>query len=228
MMAERDFDPAGSSPKVARHAVRNHIARQIAAGEYRPGMKLVQQTIAEETGVSRGVVREAIFELQGMGLVEALDNRGAVVNEFNLDRLMESYELREVLEGLAARRCCERVTVRQMRDLKVQAAEIHRLYVEGKHEEGGRLDRDFHLKLIEIAGNRLVERLSSTYAILAKVVTVTARNPKLVQLEHRAILADIEGGNADRAEASARTHVRNAADIIRKQASQIPAIQWLS
>jgi DNA-binding GntR family transcriptional regulator len=227
-MVKENSDFQSPSPKVARHAVRNHIARQIAAGEYRPGMKLVQQTIAEETGVSRGVVREAIFELQGMGLVEALDNRGAVVNEFNLDRMMESYELREMLEGLSVRRCCTRVTVQQMRELKQQVDEIHRLYVAGKHEEGGCLDRDFHLRLISIAGNRLVERLSNTYAILAKVITVLARDPKQVHREHLAILTHIESGDPDQAEAGARLHVRNAAEIVRKQASQIPAIQWLS
>ncbi len=215
-------------PKVARHAVRNHIAQQIAAGEYRPGMKLVQQAIAAETGVSRGVVREAIFELQGMGLVEALDNRGAVVNEFNLERLMESYELRELLEGLAARRCCSRITVQQMRELKQLVNEIHRLYTAGKHDEGGGLDRDFHLRLISAAGNRLVERLSSTYSILAKVITVQARDPELVRKEHLAILEHIESGAAELAETMAREHVRNAAEIVRKQASQIPSIQWLS
>jgi DNA-binding GntR family transcriptional regulator len=226
-MVKESSEFSSPSPKVARHAVRNHIAQQIAAGEYRSGMKLVQQTIAKETGVSRGVVREAIFELQGIGLVEALDNRGAIVNEFNLERLMESYELREMLEGLAARRCCTRVTVHQMRELKQQVEKIHQLYLAG-NDEGGGLDRDFHLRLISVAGNRLVERLSNTYAILAKMITVSARDPKLVRSEHLAILRYIEEGDSEMAEASARQHVRTAADIVRKQASQIPSIQWLT
>jgi DNA-binding GntR family transcriptional regulator len=227
-MVKDSSEFSSPSPKVARHAVRNHIAQQIAAGEYRPGMKLVQETIAKETGVSRGVVREAIFELQGVGLVEALDNRGAIVNEFNLERLMESYELREVLEGLAARRCCTRVTVQQMREFKRQVEKIHELYVAGEHDEGGGLDRDFHLRLISVAGNRLVERLSNTYAILAKMITVSSRDPKAVRNEHLAILQHIEEGNEELAEASARQHVRTAAEIVRKQASQIPSIQWLT
>jgi DNA-binding GntR family transcriptional regulator len=227
-MAEARMGSQAFAPKVARHAVRNHIARQIAVGEYRPGMKLVQEVIAKETGVSRGVVREAIFELQGMGLVEAVDNRGAMVNEFNMDRLLESYELREVLEGLAARRCCSRITVQQMRELRAQTTEIHRLYADGKHEEGGCLDRDFHLRLIEIGGNRLVERLSNTYAVLAKMITVPTRDLERLQREHQGILDEIEAGNPQRAEECARLHVRNAAETVRNHAGKLPNFQWLT
>jgi DNA-binding GntR family transcriptional regulator len=191
-------------------------------------MKLVQQTIAEETGVSRGVVREAIFELQGMGLVEAVDNRGAMVNEFNMDRLMESYELREVLEGLSVRRCCARITVQQLRDFRTQVQEIHKLYVSGTHEEGGSLDRDFHLQLVTIGGNRLVERLSNTHSVLAKMITVPTRDANQVLTEHQGILDEIEAGNPHLAEEKARIHVRNAAEIVRNHAGKLNSFQWLS
>ncbi len=224
---ENQISEAGQTQVVTRHAVRDHIARRIAGGDYQSGMKLVQRNLANEMGVSRGVVREALFELSGMGLVETMDHRGAIVNDFNDERLVECYELREVLEGLAARRCCERITIKQLRDLRAMADEILRLYRDGKDEEGGRLDREFHLQLVQIAGNRLVERLTSTYAVLGKVITNPNRDPELVHSQHQMILNDIQAGDPEQAERSAREHIRGSVAGIRKQASKPPGVKWL-
>jgi DNA-binding GntR family transcriptional regulator len=178
--------------------------------------------------VSRAVVREAIFELLGMGLVETYDNRGATVTEFNLERLLECYEVREILEGLAARRCCERITMKQLRELRAMVAEIHQLHVNGDHEQSARLDRDFHLALIEIADNRLVERLSSTYAVLGKVVTIRLADPDNTRAEHEAILDGIQSGSTDAAEDAARQHVRKAMSIIHGHGPEDLGLQWIA
>jgi DNA-binding GntR family transcriptional regulator len=214
--------------KVARHSVRDFIARRIATGQYQPGSKLVQHGIAQELGVSRAVVREAIFELLGMGLVETFDNRGATVTEFNLERLLECYEVREILEGLAARRCGERITIKQLRELRAMVAEIHRFHVNGDHEQSARLDREFHLALVQIAGNRLVERLSSTYAVLGKVVTIRLADPDNTRAEHEAILDGIQSGSADAAEDAARRHVRKAMSIIHAHRPEDLGLQWIA
>ena len=219
---------SSSVRKVARHSVRDFIARRIATGHYQPGSKLVQHGIAHELGVSRAVVREAIFELLGMGLVETNDNRGATVTEFNLERLLECYEVREILEGLAARRCGERITIRQLRDLRAMVSEIYRLHVDGDHEQSARLDRDFHLALIQIADNRLVERLSSTYAVLGKVVTIRRADPENTRAEHDAILDGIQSGSAEAAEDAARQHVRKAISIIHGHRPEDLGLQWIA
>src|SRR5688572_9671156 len=101
-----------------RHRVREGIKDRISSGTYRPGEKLPQHQLAAEFGVSRGVVREAILELDGLGLVRSIDNRGAVVHEVGPDELLEAYELREVLDGLAARQCCERISLKELRALR--------------------------------------------------------------------------------------------------------------
>jgi DNA-binding GntR family transcriptional regulator len=219
---------SSSVRKVARHSVRNCIAERIATGHYQPGSKLVQQAIAHELGVSCAVVREAIFELSGMGLVETFDNRGATVTEFSLARLLECYEVREILEGLAARRSCERITIKQLRELRTMVAEIHRLHVNGDHEQSARLDREFHLALTQIADNRLVERLSGTYAVLGKVVTIRHGNPDNTRAEHEAILDGIESGSAEAAEAAARRHVRKAMSIIHAHRPEDLGLQWIA
>jgi len=208
--------------------VRDHIARMISTGQFQSGAKLVQHHLARQLDVSRAVVREAIFELLGMGLVEANDNRGAVVGEFNTERLLECYELREVFEGLAARRCCERITVHQLRKLREMGDEICRLRNDGHHEQSGLLDREFHLRLTQIAGNRLLERLTSTYAVLGKAVTSPNTAGQQTLDEHQAILNDIQSGNPDAAERSAREHVRKGRDSIEQhQSDESLALQWI-
>ncbi|MBN2292867.1 MAG: GntR family transcriptional regulator [Pirellulales bacterium] len=220
--------PKLATQKVARHAVRDYIARRIATGQYQPGTKLVQNGIAQELGVSRAVVREAIFELLGMGLVETNDNRGAVVTEFNMARLLECYELREILEGLAARRCCDRITVKQLRELHDLIDEIHRLHVDGDHEQSARLDRKFHLALTRIADNRLVEKLSGTYAVLGKVVTIRHADPEQTYTEHQAILNHIQSGNHQAAENAARLHVHKAYQAIQQRPPEELGLQWIA
>ena len=220
--------PSLPTQKVARHAVRDYIARRIATGQYQPGTKLVQNGIAQELGVSRAVVREAIFELLGMGLVETNDNRGAVVTEFNLERLLECYELREILEGLAARRCCDRISVKQLRDLHDLIDEIHRLHIDGDHEQSARLDRKFHLALTRIADNHLVEKLSGTYAVLGKVVTIRHADHEQTYAEHQAILNHIQSGNPESAENAARQHVHKAYQAIQKRPPEELGLQWIA
>jgi len=200
----------------------------IASGQCRPGAKLVQQELARQLGVSRAVVREAIFELLGLGLVETTDNHGATVGEFHMERLLECYELRELFEGLAARRCCDRITVRQLRDLREMADEIYRLRGEGQHEPSGRLDRDFHFRLTQISGGYMLKRLSNTYAVLGKVVTPRTGDAERPLAEHQMILNDIQSGRPDAAEKSAREHVRRAKAFVQRYYSDQPSeLEWL-
>src|SRR5437667_6189130 len=97
---------------VSRHQVRDTLQRMILAGERPPGTKLVQQQLARSFGVAQGVVREALLELQAFGLVESIDNRGVYVSELSVKRLLDSFDVREIHEGLAARLCCEHLNRR--------------------------------------------------------------------------------------------------------------------
>jgi DNA-binding transcriptional regulator YhcF (GntR family) len=94
------------SPTVRRF-VREEIQRRILSGESRPGERVAQQSLAKELGVGQGSVREALVELQWLGLVDSVDRLGVFVGNLDAARLCEAYEIREFLEGLAARRACE-------------------------------------------------------------------------------------------------------------------------
>lgn len=193
-------------PAVHRHRVREALQERILSGELPAGSKLVQQRLAEELGVSQAVVREAVLELQAYGLVDAEDHRGMSVARIEASVLLDAYDVREMLEGLVARRCCERATRENLRELAEAAEAIRRHALAGEHEEAAARDRGFHLRLIAIAGNTLLDRLSQCHRALGKVVRAQ-RAPDAVRDEHLAILAAIGSGEPDVAERVARAHI---------------------
>ena len=89
--------------RVARHEVRDEIQRRILSGESKPGERLSQQSLARELGVAQGTVRESLLELHWLGLVKSIDHMGVFVDKLDVDTVCEAYQVREVLEGMAAR-----------------------------------------------------------------------------------------------------------------------------
>ena len=116
LLRNNDSPPKDRSILV-RHRVRDGIQQLILSGEYRPGQRLVQQELAARFGVAQSVVRESLLELQFCGLVEAVDNLGMFVSGLGARTLVEAYEIREMLEGLAARLCCEHASRADLREL---------------------------------------------------------------------------------------------------------------
>src|SRR5437016_13257334 len=101
---------AASSTQTARGRVRDELRKLILSGEFGPGTRLTQQQLAKRFGVAQSVIRESLLELQSSGLVESVDNLGVFVAGLDNPKLLQAYQVREMLEGLAARLCCELVS----------------------------------------------------------------------------------------------------------------------
>jgi len=130
--------PLGRFAGSGRH-VRDEIQRRILSGESLPGERLPQQSLARKLGVGQGTVRESLLELEWLGLVDSIDGLGIFVGTLGASRLIEAYEVREYLEGLAARRACGRVSKSDITALRNIASEILALSSQGKVEEMPRL-----------------------------------------------------------------------------------------
>src|ERR1700754_4129355 len=91
----------------------------IVSGKLPMGAKLGEETLAARFGVSRGPLREALRRLEGGGLVVRLPHLGVRVGQLSKSDLAEVYEIREVLEGLAARLAAERMSYEERHALKV-------------------------------------------------------------------------------------------------------------
>ncbi len=92
---------------VAVNVVYEALREKIIKGEFAPGQRLREEILAEDLGVGRTPVREALRRLKGSGLVEIVANRGAQVIDVTDGDLEDTYELRALLEGFAARRAAE-------------------------------------------------------------------------------------------------------------------------
>lgn len=196
----------GTLQTTARGRVREDVRKLILSGELKPGTRLTQQHLAKRFGVAQSVVRESLLELQASGLVRSVDNLGIFVSDLDGHALIHAYHIREMLEGLAARMCCERASRSDIRDLHEMAERIDELAVTGKLAERGTLDRAFHHRTILISGNPILTNLTDSYQMLNMVVQLT-RDHEQVLAEHRAIVDAIESGDPDAAERAARVHV---------------------
>src|SRR4051794_11937001 len=94
------------------------IRAAILDGVYAPGEELPEVTLAEEFGLSRTPVREALLALQAAGLVEATRGRTARVRERTPDELMDTFELRAEVEAYTARRAAQHVTAQELAQLR--------------------------------------------------------------------------------------------------------------
>lgn len=211
---------------VARHEVREEIQRRILTGQSKPGERLSQQSLARELGVAQGTVRESLLELQWLGLVESVDRLGVFVDKLDAERICQSYFVREVLEGLAARLACANASRADISELRRMADEIYRS-AEDKKSETGNLDRAFHLHITELSRNPTLIRLSQTYRILGMSVRAF-RNSDVIHAEHLRIVEAIEHNFQDEAERLARQHVVGARETIEKLAADGKFVpQWV-
>jgi DNA-binding GntR family transcriptional regulator len=93
----------------------DQIEERIATRHYTPGTRLDEQELADEFSVSRTPIREALIQLDAMGLVEMRPRRGAIVTELNHTRMLEMFELMAEIEAM-----CGRLATRRMTELEQQ------------------------------------------------------------------------------------------------------------
>lgn len=204
--------------RVGRHQVREEIQRRILSGESKAGERLSQQSLAKELGVAQGTVRESLIELQWLGLVDSVDHLGVFVGNLDISRICEAYQVREVLEGLAARLCCSQAGRADIMKLRQMADDVYKLARKDQAREMGSLDRAFHFHIIELSRNGILLRLAETYRVLGMMVRAS-REPRVIHEEHLRIVEAIEHNFAGEAENLARHHVAEARRSLQQQAS---------
>lgn len=215
-MIKKLDSPTDEPRKASRHYVARQMQELILNGKLKSNAKLLQQELAARFGVSQAVIREALLSLESLGLVQSIDHRGMFVKALDFDTLLEACEVREVHEQLAVRLCCERMNRAQIRELEILAKRANALAHQGKMKEAGKLDREFHCKLIELSGNQTLQHLQDRYQYLTKVVHM-GREPDKTLEDHLALLQAIEKGQAKRAEKLVGDHIRVGKELLIQQ-----------
>jgi len=138
-----------------RQTIVHAILHGIFDGRYHSGQRLVVQKLADEFGVSPTPIREALVELSGIGVVDLLPNRGAVVRQVSRDDVAELCQIRRVLEAEAARSACGRVNPAELQAL---IEELRRLV---EHGRSASLDGGRFIELTRAADSRLHDLIAN-------------------------------------------------------------------
>ncbi|TKG72714.1 GntR family transcriptional regulator [Prauserella endophytica] len=201
-------------------AVYERLREMIFTGELSPGARLSVPALAESLDVSRSPVRDAVLRLVQERLASEEPRRGAIVASVGLAELVSIYEIREVLEGLAARLAVENAGRKLVRALKEALDEHEAATRTADLAASTEADLRFHRLIREAAGNpeviRLLDDVQTQVRLAMRTTTVTA-GPRQAIDDHRAILTAIESGDAVAAEQAARAHIFRLRSVLLRQ-----------
>lgn len=196
----------GSRAQSVYRALRRAIIEQAL----RPGVKLPEDAIGEQLGVSRTLVREALGRLAIEGLVELKPNRGASVAYPTLEEARDVFDVRRGLERLVAENLAGRLTSEQ-----AAALEAHVRQEEAAHgrdeRESIRLAGEFHIRLAEMTGNALLLRYVQEVASRCSLILAIYGRPHSSECavsEHRELIEALRQGDGARAAALMDHHLQ--------------------
>ena len=208
-MEARSSGKVGERHRTLRALACDQLRTWIVTGRLPHGTRLVENVLAEELGVSRIPIREALKQLQSEGFVDIVPRRGAVVAEVSMKEAEDFYEVRSALESFAARKAA---LCRKPADLE----RLHSIVEEGRealeHQawpELTRLNSAFHEAIAAATGNDHLVELMAAYALkLAWIFSSSAeRRGAAAWNEHEGIIAAIADGDAELAEVLAARHI---------------------
>ncbi|OGB95459.1 MAG: hypothetical protein A3G35_04450 [candidate division NC10 bacterium RIFCSPLOWO2_12_FULL_66_18] len=200
-----------------RERIVARLRQAIIAGDLPPKTRLMEPELARRLGVSRTPLREAIRHLEAEGLLTTVSRVGTFVTEVSPRDVDDTYAIRGVLEGLAARQAAENPDPAKAEQLRAILAELarktsdYRLY----HEAAGR----FHEVIFLFSGN---QRLQAMYQSLTHQVArfrtlslAMPQRPTVSYREHRRIAEAILRGRGAEAERLMRAHIEGARAVLR-------------
>lgn len=194
-----------------RHEVRNHLRNQIFEGTLQPGVRIVESRLARELGISQTPVREALRELEQMGLVVSYPNRGSSVRKIEPSDADEMYTLRAHLEAMAITLALPRLTDD---DLNTLDRLVDEMVAAGANDDPELLterDTQFHEFILERSGHGLLLRtwqgISPLNWTMMTVIRLKDRNLRELAERHRPIVEALRARDAEEAVRTVREHV---------------------
>lgn len=199
-----------------REQVAERLRAAIVTGHFKPGERLIERELCDMMGVSRTSLREALRELQADGLITLKPNKGLSVSVLTQETVRSIYEVRRMLEGLAARLFAKRASPEQMKALRDSVEELAEVYENFSAETFTNVKGRFYDILLEGAGNEVAAdmlRRIYTRASQLRVVSLssTERTQQSIR-ELRAFCDALEARDEDLAWQLCLDHVENAAN----------------
>ena len=201
-----------------REIVYEELKRQILVGEIAPGTRMMEVELAEDMGVSRTPVREAIRKLEKEGLVTIEPRRGAYASDISIKDMVDVLEVRQMLEGMAASMAAQKVTEEEKLDFVEANSAYKNAVKKGNIEEIIRYDELFHQLIVSYSGNKTLNQLLSQVQELALRFRYIYYDDfsrfEGQPMEHKEIVEAIISGNAEKARIEADQHISRLKEFV--------------
>lgn len=204
--------------KPLREVVRETLREAIQKGVLKPGERIMEIQLAEELGVSRTPIREAIRKLELDGFVVMIPRKGTYVADISIKDISQVFEIRTALEELATGLAAERITEEELEYLERMLVEIGDYIESGDMEKIVAADVSFHEVLYKASRNkRLAEIIHNLREQILRFRSMSMHQPgRLANTweEHRQMVEAIASRNVSQAREIARMHMENAEQVL--------------
>ncbi len=146
----------GKLTKTLREEIVDILREAIINNKLKPGTKISELELAEQYGISRTPVREALWQLESEGFVNVIPRKGAVVASLSEDDVRNFYEIRALLEGHAAGNSLKKMTQKDIKKLENLNRKMEKAYATGDFKELYKSHNEFHRQLIKYCKNELL------------------------------------------------------------------------
>jgi DNA-binding GntR family transcriptional regulator len=216
-------DAAAGGGADTRGAVAGAVRAAILRGEFAPGQRLIEADLCERFGTSRFVIRAALQELSGQGLVEFQRNRGARVREISLGEAIEITEVRQLLEGLQAARAATRVTAAEAAMLRDIVARMRAAVAQAELLTYSGLNARLHAAIRDISAHqtsaRLLRQLRDQTVRHQFTLSLMPGRPAVSLPQHEAIVATVTARDPAAAERAMHDHLQSVIDALQALAA---------
>jgi DNA-binding GntR family transcriptional regulator len=206
--------------------VMSHIREGVRSGRFAAGSRIVEAELRRSLGVSRGSIREAVSRLAAEGLLEVNLHRGASVRALSPEEIRDLLEIREVVEGLAARKAASRIGMADYTE-RLRLVQKRLNAAEENTEDPDayfRANADYHSLLLEIGGNvRLPAVLDHLYITFFRAQAgglMSHASMRRSNDDHRRITDAILRGDTGLAEMLMRSHTQRTAYSLTQRAQK--------
>ena len=211
--------------KPLREIVYEELKRQIMVGEIAPGTRMMEVELADEMGVSRTPVREAIRKLEKEGLVTIEPRRGAYASDISAKEMVDILEVRQDLEGMAAGIAAQKITEEGKEELE-RLVQVYKESVEKEDiEEIIANDEAFHKYIVSLSGNKtLIKMVSQVQELVLRFRYIYYEDFSRFRnqpTEHQAIVDAIISGSSSSARINAEEHLARLKDFVIKEGNKL-------
>ncbi|MBB6218574.1 DNA-binding GntR family transcriptional regulator [Anaerosolibacter carboniphilus] len=210
--------------KTVRDAVFEKLRKAILDGYFKPGQRIIENQVAEEMGVSRTPIREALRRLEIEKLVENLPRKGVMVARVNESQIKEIFNIRGVLEGLAVRLAIDNSDALMIADLEKIISEMETAIKDGDIDKQINCNTRFHDYIVRKANSpMLTEMLQNIHEQIQRYrhQSLSLEGRAEVSLsEHKDIVQEIKEKNKYGAEIFMKKHIEKAGEALMKRMGQ--------